>query len=104
MYAATGVAGDPGRPLMIPASFDYARPSTVEEAVEILASDEDAKALAGGQSLIPLLRLRLAAPTVLVDLGRLDDLRGVRDDGDDLLIGAMTTHATVLADPLVARY
>jgi len=89
---------------MIPAAFDYARPSTLDEAVEILAGDEDAKALAGGQSLIPLLRLRLAAPTVLVDLGRLTDLRGVREDGDDLVIGALTTHATVLADPLVARH
>jgi aerobic carbon-monoxide dehydrogenase medium subunit len=89
---------------MIPAAFDYARPSTLDEAVQILAGDEDAKALAGGQSLIPLLRLRLAAPTVLVDLGRLTDLRGVREDGDDLVIGALTTHATVLADPLVARH
>jgi aerobic carbon-monoxide dehydrogenase medium subunit len=89
---------------MIPAQFDYARPSTLDEAVEILAGDEDAKALAGGQSLIPLLRLRLAAPTVLVDLGRLTGLRGVREDGDDLVIGALTTHATVLADPLVARH
>jgi carbon-monoxide dehydrogenase medium subunit len=89
---------------MIPAPFDYARPSTLDEAVQILAGDEDAKALAGGQSLIPLLRLRLAAPTVLVDLGRLGDLRGVREDGDDLVIGALTTHAAVLADPLVARH
>jgi carbon-monoxide dehydrogenase medium subunit len=89
---------------MIPAPFDYARPSTLDEAVQILARDEDAKVLAGGQSLIPLLRLRLAAPTVLVDLGRLGDLRGVREDGDDLVIGALTTHAAVLADPLVAQY
>ncbi|GII25574.1 FAD binding domain-containing protein [Planosporangium mesophilum] len=88
---------------MIPAPFDYARPSTVEEAVAALA-DEDAKVLAGGQSLIPLLRLRLAAPTVLVDLAGLDALRGVHSDGDDLVIGAMTTHASVLADPLVNRY
>src|SRR5205823_2449770 len=55
-------------------------------------------------SLIPLLRLRLAAPTVLVDLGGLGDLRGVREDGDAIVIGAMTTHAAILADPLVARY
>jgi carbon-monoxide dehydrogenase medium subunit len=89
---------------MIPAAFDYARPSTLDEAVRILAGDEDAKVLAGGQSLIPLLRLRLAAPTVLVDLGGLGDLRGVREDGDALVIGAMTTHAAVLADPLVARH
>jgi carbon-monoxide dehydrogenase medium subunit len=88
---------------MIPAPFDYIRPSTVEDAMAALA-DEDAKVLAGGQSLIPLLRLRLAAPTVLVDLAGLDDLRGIREDGDDLVIGAMTTHASVLADPLVNRY
>jgi carbon-monoxide dehydrogenase medium subunit len=88
---------------VIPAAFDYARPSTLDEAVRALA-DEDAKVLAGGQSLIPLLRLRLAAPTVLVDLGGIDDLRGVRSDGDDLVIGAMTTHASVLGDPLVNRY
>jgi carbon-monoxide dehydrogenase medium subunit len=88
---------------MIPAPVDYVRPAGVEEAVAALAA-EDAKVLAGGQSLIPLLRLRLAAPTLLVDLDRLDDLRGVRSDGDDLVIGAMTTHASVLADPLVTRY
>jgi carbon-monoxide dehydrogenase medium subunit len=88
---------------MIPAAFDYTRPSTVDDAVAALA-DEDAKVLAGGQSLIPLLRLRLAAPTVVVDLGGIADLRGVRSDGDDLIIGAMTTHASVLADPLVNRY
>jgi carbon-monoxide dehydrogenase medium subunit len=87
---------------VIPASFDYARPSTVEEAVAALAAaGEDAKVLAGGQSLLPLLRLRLAAPTTIVDLGGIAELRGVREDGGDLVIGAMTTHATVLNDPLV---
>jgi carbon-monoxide dehydrogenase medium subunit len=90
---------------VIPAAFDYVRPATLDEAVQALASaGEDAKVLAGGQSLLPLLRLRLAAPTVLVDLGGIADLRGVRDDGDALRIGAMTTHATVLADPLVAEH
>ena len=87
---------------MIPEAVEYTRPSSIEGVVEVLA-DEDAKVLAGGQSLIPLLRLRLAAPSVLVDLGGLADLRGVREDGDDLVIGAMTPHATVLRDPLVAR-
>jgi len=90
---------------VIPAAFDYTRPSTVDEAVAALAAaGEDAKVLAGGQSLLPLLRLRLAAPTVLVDLGGIAELRGVREDGDDLVIGAMTTHATVLHDPLVAEH
>jgi aerobic carbon-monoxide dehydrogenase medium subunit len=90
---------------MIPAAFDYVRPSTVDEAVAALSeAGEDAKVLAGGQSLLPVLRLRLAYPSTLVDLGRIDDLRGVRDDGDALVIGAMTTHDEVLRDPLVAAH
>jgi aerobic carbon-monoxide dehydrogenase medium subunit len=90
---------------VIPAAFEYVRPSTVEDAVAALAAaGEDAKVLAGGQSLLPLLRLRLAAPTTLVDLGGIAGLRGVREDGADLVIGAMTTHATVLNDPLVAQH
>ncbi|SEF35669.1 carbon-monoxide dehydrogenase medium subunit [Amycolatopsis pretoriensis] len=90
---------------MIPASFDYVRPSTVDEAVQALASaGEDAKVIAGGQSLLPVLRMRLAAPTTLVDLGRVAELRGVREDGDDLVIGAMTTHYDVQRDALVAAH
>jgi carbon-monoxide dehydrogenase medium subunit len=90
---------------VIPAPFEYARPSTLDEAVSALAEGgEDAKALAGGQSLLPLLRLRMAAPSLLIDLGDIDELRGVREDGDELVIGAMTTHAALLADPLVRRY
>lgn len=90
---------------MIPAPFDYVRPSTVDEAVSALANaGEDAKVLAGGQSLLPVLRLRLAYPSVLVDVSRLADLRGVRDDGDAIVIGAMTTHDQVLRDPLVAQH
>jgi carbon-monoxide dehydrogenase medium subunit len=90
---------------VIPAPFEYARPSTVEEAVRALAdAGEDAKVLAGGQSLIPLLRLRLAAPSTLIDVGAVDGLRGIREDGDALVIGATTTHAAVLGDPLVARF
>jgi carbon-monoxide dehydrogenase medium subunit len=77
----------------------------VDEAVRALAdAGEDAKVLAGGQSLIPLLRLRLAAPTVVVDIGSVDGLSGVREDGDALVIGATTTHASVLGDLLVNRY
>jgi carbon-monoxide dehydrogenase medium subunit len=90
---------------VIPAAFDYTRPSTVDEAVRALADGgEDAKVLAGGQSLIPVLRLRLAAPTVLVDVGGVGELRGVRDDGDALVIGATTRHAELLRDPLVAEH
>ena len=90
---------------MIPAQFDYVAPTTLAEAVTALgAAGEDAKILAGGQSLIPVLRLRLAFPTVLVDLGKLDELRGVCEDGDHLVIGAMTSHSAVLDDPLIKQY
>jgi carbon-monoxide dehydrogenase medium subunit len=90
---------------MIPARFDYVAPSTIEEAVAALAeAGEDAKVLAGGQSLLPVLRMRLNVPSVVVDLGRIESLRGVRDDGDALVIGAMTTHSDVHADPLVAEH
>lgn len=90
---------------MIPPTFDYVRVSTVDEAVATLVErGEDAKVLAGGQSLMPLLRLRLAYPSVLVDVGRVDDLRGVREDGQTLAIGAMTTHHEVLNNPLVRQH
>jgi len=88
---------------MIPAQFDYLRASSLSEAVQALADGgEDAKVIAGGQSLLPLLRLRLAYPTLLVDIGGLSSLRGVRDDGGSLSIGALTTHYTLTRDPLVA--
>jgi carbon-monoxide dehydrogenase medium subunit len=90
---------------MIPAAFDYARPSTIDEALQaIAAGGEDVKILAGGQSLIPVMRLRLAAPSTVVDLGRVSELRGVRDDGDAIVIGAMTTHSDVLEDPLIEQH
>ncbi|SFO91241.1 carbon-monoxide dehydrogenase medium subunit [Amycolatopsis arida] len=90
---------------MIPASFDYVAPTTVDDTVRALAdAGEDAKVIAGGQSLLPVLRMRLAAPTKLVDLGRIVELRGVREDGDRLVIGAMTTHYEVQRDPLVASH
>ncbi|HMC68448.1 MAG TPA: FAD binding domain-containing protein, partial [Mycobacteriales bacterium] len=90
---------------MIPSDFDYVAPSSVDEAVAALANaGEDAKVIAGGQSLMPVLRLRLAAPTVLVDLGRIDELRGVRDDGDTLVIGAMTTYYGLLGNPLISKH
>ncbi|PRX47182.1 carbon monoxide dehydrogenase medium subunit [Prauserella shujinwangii] len=90
---------------MIPAPFDYVAPSSVDDAVRALAeAGEDAKVIAGGQSLLPVLRMRLAAPTTVVDLGRIPELRGVRDDGDALVIGAMTTHYDVQRDPLLAEH
>lgn len=90
---------------MIPPAFDYARPTSVDEAVRTLAdAGEEAKVLAGGQSLLPLLRLRLAFPELVVDVGRIPELRGVREDGDMLAIGALTTHHDVVHDPLVRRH
>jgi carbon-monoxide dehydrogenase medium subunit len=90
---------------MIPSNFDYVAPTTVDDAVAALAQGgEDAKVIAGGQTLMPVLRLRLAAPTVLVDLGRIDELRGVRDDSDSLVIGAMTTYYALLGNPLISKY
>jgi carbon-monoxide dehydrogenase medium subunit len=90
---------------MIPAPFDYHAPTTVEEAVRLLGSSgDDVKVLAGGQSLLPVLKLRLAAPEVVVDLGRIPSLVGVREEGDRLVIGAMTPHADMETDPLVARH
>ena len=90
---------------MIPAPFDYVAPSTVDEAVQALAAaGEDAKVLAGGQSLLPVLRMRLAAPTTLIDLGKIAEMRGVREDGDALVVGAMTTHYEVQRDSLIAEH
>jgi carbon-monoxide dehydrogenase medium subunit len=90
---------------MIPAKFEYVRPSSIAEAVTALADGgEDAKVIAGGQSLLPLLRLRLAYPELLVDVGALDELRGVTDDGDHLLVGARTTLYQLVHDPLIAEY
>lgn len=90
---------------MIPAAFEYVRPSSVADAVSALSEGgEYAKILAGGQSLIPVLRLRLAYPELLIDLGGIDDLQGVRDDGDAIVIGAMTTHDAVTKDLLVAEH
>jgi carbon-monoxide dehydrogenase medium subunit len=90
---------------MIPSNFDYVAPTTVDQAVAALAErGEDAKVIAGGQSLMPVLRLRLAAPTTLVDLNRIDELRRVREDGDTLVIGAMTTYYDLLREPLVGQH
>ncbi|ONI78748.1 carbon monoxide dehydrogenase [Actinosynnema sp. ALI-1.44] len=90
---------------MIPARFDYVAPTTVDEAVRALAdAGEDGKVIAGGQSLLPVLRMRLAAPTKLVDIGRIPELRAIREDGDAIVIGAMATHYEVQRDPLVREH
>jgi carbon-monoxide dehydrogenase medium subunit len=90
---------------VIPATFDYIRAGSVDEAVAALTEHGDeAKLLAGGHSLLPLMKLRLAAPEVIVDLGRIEALRGVRDAGDHLRVGAMTTHDAVIKDALVTEH
>ena len=87
---------------MIPAAFEYLAPTSVEDALAALAEHgDDAKIIAGGQSLLPVLRMRLNAPEWVIDLGRIASLRGIRDGGDHLVIGAMTTHHDVGQDPLV---
>jgi carbon-monoxide dehydrogenase medium subunit len=90
---------------VIPAQFDYVAPTSVADAVAALAEHGDeAKVLAGGQSLLPILRMRLNAPGVVVDLGRIAELQGVSEYGDHLVIGAMTTYAAVLASEAVSTH
>lgn len=89
---------------MYPAPFEYVRAESVDQALALLAEHGDeAKLLAGGHSLLPLMKLRLAQPAVLIDIGRIPGLAGVADGGDHLAIGALTTHATLERDPLLAR-
>ena len=90
---------------MIPATFDYVRPSTVDEAVAALvAGGEDAKILGGGQSLMPVLRLRMGEPTVVVDTTRIDELKGITDTGSAIVIGAGVTHDEVEKSALVREH
>ena len=89
---------------MIPAAFSYHRPKSVAEAVALLADlGEDARPLAGGHSLIPMMKLRLARPSDLVDLRAIEKLKGITEDGEDIVIGAMTTQQDVLASQLLAK-
>ncbi len=90
---------------MFPASFGYFAARSVEEALDLLTKHgEDAKLLAGGHSLIPAMKLRLASPRYLIDIGRVPNLRGIRVDGDTLAIGALTVHADVASSDLVRRH
>ncbi|MDX6455898.1 MAG: aerobic carbon-monoxide dehydrogenase medium subunit [Gaiellaceae bacterium] len=89
---------------MIPAPFDYEVAESVEHAISLLGSRDDTKVLAGGHSLLPLLRLRLARPSLLVDVGRLDDLSYVREAGDSIAIGALTRHHDVVNAPLLQEH
>jgi aerobic carbon-monoxide dehydrogenase medium subunit len=87
---------------MLLRTFDYARPDSVDEAVKLLAAREDARALAGGQSLVNVMKTRVASPEVVVDLNRIAALRGISSDGGALMIGAMTTYAAIVDSPEVA--
>lgn len=90
---------------MIPAKFDYAKPTTVDEALAALANGgEDAKILGGGQSLLPVLRMRLNSPSVVVDCSKIDELRGICEDGSTVIIGAATTHHEVMHNDLVKQH
>ncbi|MDQ1378293.1 MAG: aerobic carbon-monoxide dehydrogenase medium subunit [Acidimicrobiaceae bacterium] len=89
---------------MIPASFDYRRAASADEAIALLTENgDDAKLLAGGHSLLPLMKLRLARPSVLIDISRLADLSYIRADGDQIAIGALTRHHDVEVSELLAR-
>jgi aerobic carbon-monoxide dehydrogenase medium subunit len=86
---------------MIPAPFEYERATSVDHAIEVLGGQDDAKVLAGGHSLLPLMKLRLARPSMLVDITRVDELRYIREDGDAIAIGALTRHHDVEASELL---
>jgi len=88
---------------MIPSNFDYESPHTLSEALDLLASREDAKVLAGGHSLLPAMKLRLAQPAVLVDIGRIGGLSYIKEFADGIAIGATTTHAEVAASEALLR-
>lgn len=89
---------------MIPGAFAYHRPSSVKEAVGLLADlGEDARAIAGGHSLIPMMKLRLAMPSHLVDLGGVTDLKGIRADGSDIVVGATTTQHELIGSDLLSK-
>lgn len=90
---------------MIPLAFDYEVAESVDHAIDLLGQHGDeAKLLAGGHSLLPIMKLRLAAPTVLVDLGRVEDLKYVRDEGDHIAIGAMTRQSDLERDPVLHEH
>ena len=89
---------------MIPAGFDYHAPRTVTEAIKVLGDlGPDAKLLAGGHSLLPMMKLRFATPAHLIDLGRIPELRGIAQSGNEIHIGAMTTENDLLRSALLAE-
>jgi carbon-monoxide dehydrogenase medium subunit len=90
---------------VIPAQFDYVRAESAEEAISLIAQHGDeAKFIAGGHSLLPMMKLRLAQPSVLIDIGRLTDLSYIREDGDQIAIGALTRHMDVETSPVLHQH
>ena len=90
---------------MIPAAFDYVRAESAEQAISLIGEHgEDAKFIAGGHSLLPIMKLRLAQPSVLVDIGRLTDLSYIRDGGDHIAIGALTRHMDIENSSVLAEH
>jgi carbon-monoxide dehydrogenase medium subunit len=88
---------------MFPATFDYKAPASLSEALTLLGQNSDAKALAGGQSLLPLMKLRLASPTALIDLRNVPEMKGIRGDGGGVILGAMTSYFQAVDAPLVQQ-
>ena len=88
---------------MKPAPFDYIRPGSLAEACALLAADEDARVIAGGQTLVPMLAMRLARPARLIDVLRLPELSGIREDGGSIVVGATTRQAIALNSPLIRQ-
>ncbi len=88
---------------MYPAEFDYHRPESVSDAIKLLQENPEAKLLAGGHSLLPVMKLRLAQPSALVDISRISDLKGVREDGDTIVIGAMTTYSELMGSDVIKQ-
>src|SRR3954470_5185155 len=84
-------------------NFAYHKPASLAEAVQLLASNDDAKLMAGGQTYIPTLKQRLAQPAALIDLGGIAELKGIKEEAGGLTIGAMTRHADVASSDVVAR-
>jgi aerobic carbon-monoxide dehydrogenase medium subunit len=88
---------------MYPAEFDYHRAESVSDAIKLLQDNPEAKLLAGGHSLLPVMKLRLAQPTALIDISRLQELKGVREEGDTIVIGAMTTYHELMNSDVIKQ-
>lgn len=89
---------------MFPAAFDYHRPSSLDEALSLLGSLDDAKLMAGGHTLIPMMKLRLAQPAAVIDIGGLSELSGVSEDGGTVRVGALTTHGELAASEILEQH